>query len=285
MKILICVLLALTFVSEVSLAQENDGAKIVTADDDGGGITNSKMKAMAGSESRYSFKMNLKYLGSSIKDPGKSNRPNPDNSLVIPKTELQGSVSGVYRIDKSTTLAAGTGITFVEPEKNLEQSEMATPYLTYSHSFSKYGMEHNSSAKYSYYTGRTRDSGRDMHLTLSHYFAKKVGDSRLTIGADVGIGGSTFTVSDTDDLDWGWGLSPFAEYMIKDGFTATVVVVTGGSHYRLRDKIESDTILAELGVGIAATEKIYVNPVIAMYPEDPNLDTTTFSVNTIVNAF
>lgn len=145
-------------------------------------------------------------------------------------------------------------------------------------------MEHDTYGKIGYYTGRSREAGRDLHFVVGDYFVKPLEGTRFSVGVDFGIGAKTFTKYNGDDYDWGWGLSPFAEYKISDSFNATLMITTGGSHYR-RGELLSDTIFAEFGLGYSLTDVVYINPVVAMYPESPDLETTTISIDTIVSAF
>ncbi|MCB0407185.1 MAG: hypothetical protein KDD34_03210 [Bdellovibrionales bacterium] len=250
-------------------------------------VSNSKVKAMTGSESKFSLQGEFNYSGASIKKPFGNERPNPEHNLVAPETELEGNLGVAYRINRSTTLGVGSGLTFVAPtNEGLNKAEVTTPYMKLAKTYKAFGAEQVTTAKFRYYTGRDRDVGRDTAYSLLHYLAYQVGQSRWTVGADLG---ATYWTHLSDakkgDYEYGWGATPFVEYKINDRFALTNSITFGGTHYQgtRADKLRSDQIYGDLGVNISLMEGVVVTPQIEYYTADLKPETSTVGVAAIIS--
>lgn len=250
-------------------------------------VSNSKVKAMAGSESKYSMAGDFQYNGASIEKPFGNKRPNPENNLVAPQTELKGNLGLAYRMNSNTTINAGSGVVFVAPtEEGLNKSEVSTPYLKLNKTYKAFGAEQVTTARFKYYTGRDRDVGRNTAYSLLHYLAYQLGQSRWSMGADLGATYWTH-LSDAEkgDYEYGWGATPFAEYKISDRWALTNSFTFGGTHYQgtRAEKFRDDTIYGDLGVNVALIEGVVMTPQIEYYPGDLKPETSTIGITAIVN--
>lgn len=250
-------------------------------------VTNAKVKAMSGSRSKFSLQAELTYQGASIEEPFSNKRPNPDNAVVVPQSELSGNLGMAYRFDEKSSLGLGTGVTFVNPaEEGFNESEVSVPYLKYKRTYKAFGVEQITTAKFRYYTGRYRKSGQDTAYTLLQYMAYPIGESAWTLGADLG---ATYWANSrrVDDLpDYGWGATPFVEYKLSDKFGLTTSVTVGGTHYVRNDgawNLTSDTIYGDFGVSMAFTDDINVTPKVVYYPDNMKPESTTVAVSAIIN--
>lgn len=276
-------------------------------------ITNARMRSELGSKSQWSFKSSLGYSGGSVEKPFDAIRPNYRASATIESlTAISGNVGVNYRISKGGNLSFGTGIMIMDPlhgditestfkdprisKKGAEQkrTQVATPYLDYSHGYRAMDMQMISSVTYSHYTEEDATDYYNLmgNLSVSQTALANLGDSKwqggVSLSLDKDIAKGSFANSAPDDMrsDYGIGLYPFAEYEFNDKYSfRTVFGYFQFAKYEEANELVQLDPYQSMGVGIALTRDIYIYPNVQFTPKDVRADRTNVALSANLNLF
>lgn len=114
-------------------------------------ITDARVRALSGSESKYHLKLELEYSGSDISRPFASEQKDFSDGRTKP-TYIEGSFSFRYRTNKYATFGVGSGLKFDKPFNHAENLDVSNPYWNYNRSYRLWGWQQNTSFKHSWYT-------------------------------------------------------------------------------------------------------------------------------------
>lgn len=251
-------------------------------------ITDAKIKADAGSLSRYSLKFNLSYYGPTLGDISSKDQPNPDGSNGSYETSLGGSLGGRFRIDPKTTVSLGSGLKVIHPFHGAERTDLNNPYLSYDMTNKINGIQMRNSFGVSYitvpnYTAVGEYGGLNYDLSLSY----DLGASGFAISMDSSIGyylyKRDYVPSDKKATRSQISVYPGMKYNFSDKLS--VNTSTAISVYNPRQKsnefaLLNKTVTQRLGLGYAYSRDIYVAPYLTLYPDRLATDTTTFNIST-----
>jgi len=265
-------------------------------------ITNRKMLAEAGSKSKYSLSTSLGYSGGSIKDPLNAVRPNIVGEVGSKDfADLGGSVSGRYRLDSTSNLSAGVGITWVAPLETEKPEGLETnrvdasePYLGYTKvkAWSN-GVQSVLGATLTVYTDSFyRDLGYQTGMSFSANNVYEIGESGVSLGVLGSVGFRTFdkvgSAVYSRQSDYSGGIYPFLEYVINDTFNLrTISGVWVYQHRRSEEDLtfSKNVIYQSVGVGISVTRDIFLYPNVQFIPEDIRDDRTNVAMSASINLF
>ncbi|MGZ3775408.1 MAG: hypothetical protein ACXVCY_08085 [Pseudobdellovibrionaceae bacterium] len=278
-------------------------------------ITNARMRAEAGSKSKWSVKANLAYQGGSVEKPFDKERPNYRKGTTGQAlTYLSGTVGMAYRATDKDAIRVGTGITMLTPLHNnlddLKSNQLgdshdtkvlnvSTPYIEYSRSFRAGNIMHMPSLSYShateqYDTDVLKNIGT---VSLAHTMVADIAGSNFQPGVSIA---TDYTLFKDDPqaidvmnrkgarIDYDLGVYPFLEYSFNDRYSfRTVFGYFSYAHYR-NDEASSLQRLASyqsMGVGVAVTREIYLYPNVQFIPDDIRSDRTNVGLSSTLNVF
>lgn len=278
-------------------------------------ITNARMRAEAGSKSKWSVKANLAYQGGSIEKPIDKERPNYRKGTTGQAlTYLTGTVGVAYRATDKDAIRLGTGVTMLTPFHNntddLKSNKLgddpetkvmnvSTPYIEYSRSFRTGNIMHMPSATYSHATEQydvdvLQSVGS---ISLDHTMVADIEGSNFQPGIAISAGYSlykdgaqSFDMMETRGArsDYDIGLYPFLEYSFNDTFSfRTVFGYFAWSHYRSEDAATFERLVSyqSMGIGISLTREIYLYPNVQFIPDDIRSDRTNIGLSSTLNVF
>jgi hypothetical protein len=276
-------------------------------------ITNARMRAEAGSKSKWSVKANLSYSGGSVEKPLDKLRPNYRSGVAQEtRTSLGGTLAIAYRATDKATLRAGTGISVLTPfhnkDKELGQNHyensgtrimnVSTPYLELSSAFRKDNLMLMPSATIAYFSEqRTReDMKKDFEVSADLTMVSELEGSNWQPGITASgyydfhqDGKQDFDVIGNDDArdDYGIGLYPFIEYAFNDRYSFRTLLGFSFTHVRSEnaDTFIKDKVYQSMGVGIALTKEVYLYPNVQFLPDDIRGDLTNVGVSTTFSVF
>lgn len=328
MKTTIAFLFALSLTGANALAQEEQNAQpntsTVKASDvqkpdeqqksELDEITNARMRAEAGSKSKWSVKANLNYQGGSVEKPFDRERPNyRATSSTQTVTSLSGTVAAAYRMTDKIAARFGTGVRMLTPFHNKDREvaqnhyensdtrvmNVSTPYLEFSRAFRAGSLMHNPSLTYSHSTDQfdvdiVQSIG---NLSFSHTIVGEFEGTGWQPGASV-ILDYTFYKDGAQDFDtignpngrddYNVGLYPFLEYAFNDTYSfRTVFGYFAYSHYRNDDAGRFQRLVSyqSVGVGISVTPEIYLYPNVQFIPDDARAERTNVALSTSLSVF
>ena len=256
---------------------------------------NNRMKVLLGSKSLWSGQLNFTYLGSSISHPFNALAPNPGNQVPPPLVTLSGIVSARYRLDDKTTLGLGTGLTTQTPLQGPKNSTIADPNVDIAHFFSLGPFQDRLDFLLTLWTNSqyNRDYGYRFGVTaLNELFY--VTNFGLTAGLAIQMDYNLFDTSKQYDtsqqIQYDFFFSPYFEYQLSSKVNLRSVINFGALHnVNLGGKFAfyTPSISQTFGVGIIASNSLFVYPFIQFFPFSGNVTTNTILVgaNTIINLF
>jgi hypothetical protein len=259
-------------------------------------ITDAKIRADAGSLSKYSAKFSLSYYGPTMNDVSQKMQPNPDNSNAPKETAISGSISTRYRLDPQSTISFGTGVKAVSPGYATNRYDINDPYVSYDVT-TKIGkhLQMRNSPGFSYITTPNyRNTGEDSAVKFDQSLAYQIEDTNFFATFDTSLGYYFYNR----------GYVPGAIKKGGDGAASRyTAAVYPGFKYRYNDTISFATSLAisewnprsvdsstvlwrtsatqRLALGWAITHDIYVSPYLDIYPQALAFDTTTMNIATV----
>lgn len=251
-------------------------------------ITDAKIKADAGSLSKYSLKFNLSYYGPTFGDLGAKDQPNPDGSIGTYETSIGGSLGGRYRIDKRTTISVGSGIKLIHPFHGMDRTDLNNPYISYDMTNKFSGIQMRNSIGASYITiPNYKNVGEYAGLNYDASFSYDLGMSRFAIGLDTSIGyylyNRDYIKKDGKANRSSVSFYPTLKYNFSDKLNVNTSTNISFWNPRSRSNetvLLNKTVSQRLGVGYAYTRDIYVAPYINFYPDRFSDDATTLNIST-----
>lgn len=252
-------------------------------------ITDAKLKAEAGSLSKYSMKGNLSYYGPTMGDLSAKDQPNPDGSVGTYETALSGTVGIRYRLDSNSSLSGGTGLKVIHPMHGAERTDVQTPYLSYDvTSKSAAGVQMRNSYGVSMVTIPNYVKIGEVG-TASYDFSSvyALGESRFSIGLDSNISyyfyNRAYEKKDGSASRGGLALYPTLKYSINDrwGFATSTALTWMSPRYRSNETILLPrTASQRVGIGYGYSRTIYVYPYLTVFPTRMAWDSTTMNIST-----
>jgi hypothetical protein len=251
-------------------------------------ITDEKLKADAGSLTQFSLRANLAYYGPSPANLSELNQPNPDGVVSATSTAISGTLGGRFRLDSSTSISLYAGVSddyAFHPQQTLDAN---SPSLSFDKTFRIGGLQILSSPGVTLITQQVyKHRGEVAGATYYLSGVYRLGKSGVSLGAENSIGyyffGRDYSSTDGKVRQLNMSISPFVKYNFTDRLNVNTYV--GLTEYHLRNSGDitnlNDRLVTEkLGVGIAVTRDIYINPYIQFFPSDITVGETTLNIAT-----
>lgn len=276
-------------------------------------ITNARLRAEAGSKSKWSVKANLSYSGGSVEKPLEKIRPNYRSGTTQDiATALGGTMALAYRATDKLTVRGGTGLSMRTPfhnkDKEIAQNhyensdrkviDVSTPYAELSSAFRKGNFTLMPSATLSYFSKQIdRETfKKDFDLSADITGLVEFEGSGWQPGITAGVNNTFYQdakadsdVIGNDDArdDYTVGLYPFVEYAFNDKYSFRTLLGFTFTHVRSEnaDTFIKDKVYQSMGVGIAMTKEVYIYPNVQFLPDDIRADKTNVGISTTFSVF
>lgn len=250
-------------------------------------ITDAKMRADAGSLSRYSMRFSLGYYGPPIGELDQRKQPNPDGSVGNSDTAISGSVNAVYRFSSNSTLSMGTGIKALTPFHGLQRFDTSDPYLSYGLTDKLGAVQMRNSFGVSAVTQYNyRQVGEYAGLNWDSSYVYALGTSKFSVGTDTSLGyylyNRSYIPKDGKAVQYSLSMYPMVKYTFNDKLSMNTSVAVSWWNLRRRENpwlLENRTLSQRLAVGWAIRRDIYLQPYLNFYPEHLAMDSTTFNIS------
>ena len=248
-------------------------------------ITDAKLKADAGSLSKYSLKFNLSYYGPMVGDLGAKDQPNPDGSISPHATAISGSFGGRYRIDSASSISMGTGMKANHPFHGMDRFDINDPFLGYDRLIRFGDLQMRMSPSVSYITTpEYKDAGEYAGMGYDTSLIYNLGTSHMALGLDASLGyylyGRDYRNSDRSANQYTVSTYPTFKYNFTDKLNINTSVKLAWANFRRahdKNQLIPQTISQRLGVGYALTRDIYLFPYLNFYPNSFTQDSTTLN--------
>jgi hypothetical protein len=252
-------------------------------------ITDAKIKADAGSLSRYSLKFSLSYFGPPVGDLSNKKQPNPDGSIGSFDTALQGAISGRYRLSKQSAISLGTGMGARTPFHGTEQVDVKNPFIGIDRTgrLGDVQMRNQISLEVATYP-EYRDVAQWGTLDYKSSLVYNFGTTPWAVGLDSSINyfmyereyikadrsAGRYTVAFYPELKYNWS--------DKLNVYSSVAIKFANPRERSNEwDMLNKTLTQRVGLGYAVSRDIYLAPNLNFYPDNANLNSTTFNFATI----
>jgi hypothetical protein len=259
--------------------------------EDSNTLTDAKLKADAGSLSRWSAKTSLSYFGPTFGDLSAADQPNPDGSVGNYSQAIKGSVSARYRLSPDSTISAGTGISLNKPFHGWDRTDVNNPFISYDFS-DRFGRL------------QMRNSPGLTISTVPNYTAiGQIGGVSWDNSLVYGVGGGFALSFDSSFSYWIFNRE-YRPGSIKKGGDGTAgqysISWYPGFKFNMTDKLNlytsagfslqnprsagnattllNKTVSLRLGLGYAFTRDVYFAPYVQSYVTQLALDTTSINV-------
>lgn len=256
-------------------------------------ITDTKLKAEAGSLSRYSLKLNLSYYGPVLSDLSAADQPNPEGSVGVYATSLGGSLSMRIRQSASQAWSLGTGLKVIHPFHGMDRTDINNPYLSYDVSHRSGNLQYRTSPGLSVITvPNFTKIGEYGALNWDNSVVWNIGDSSFAMSLDSGIGyylyNRGYQKSDGKASLYTVSLVPGLKYNLNDRWSFNTS--WGLLWWNPRSRDDQSVMLPRMvnqriGAGYGISRGVYFAPFIQFYPERIASDTTTVNMSTIFSLF
>jgi hypothetical protein len=252
-------------------------------------ITDPRLRAEAGSTSRYSVKATVGYAGPQIDNMSNPNTPNPDGTSGRHKTNLSGAIGVRLRIDRDRAINFGTGVAAVTPFQNLQRFDVNDPFVSYDITEKVHSLQVHLSPSIAIKTvPEDKAVGQDAMLAFLVGTVYDIGVSRWSLSMDTRIDYALYdrpyVKTDKRAVQGNVGLFPGVKYKVNDSLNVAASVGIGYLNPRsLGDQtaLQPKTVNGRLGVGWAPKRDIYIYPYITMYPSALSFNTTSLNFSTI----
>jgi hypothetical protein len=258
-------------------------------------LTDIRLRAAAGSLSRYSANANLLFLGPSVGNPSEPDRPNPDKTIRENAQTLNGNLSFRYRFDSDHTLALGGGMAIVHPLQGADRTNANNPFIAYSVAENIGGVEMLISPGITYFTVPAYKAvGEVGGATLTDGMVFHLGNSRYSLSLD--ISGSYWyynrpyqkptrkSLGDSTAQQMSAMSAPGLKYSFNDHLVAFASVDFQISNPRAVENNttwQDRTPSSRMGLSYAYDRAIFISPFIQTYPSLMSADATTMNIATI----
>lgn len=251
-------------------------------------ITDAKLKADSGSLSRYSLKFVFSYAGAPVGDLNNPMQPNPDGSVGVYETNIGGSVSGRFRINKASTIGIGTGVTALTPFQGVKRYDVKNPFISYDITSKLAQLQIRNSISYSAVTNVIyRNLGEYGGLIYDNSLVYNLGLSAFAIALDSNLSYYLFErgydKKDKNAQRYSVAFYPAIKYNLNDQFNVNTSLNIGfwnprnsEDHTILMNKVLSQ----RLAVGYGYSHDIYFSPYLNFYPSQFGWDSTTINFST-----
>ncbi|MDG0816410.1 hypothetical protein [Bdellovibrio svalbardensis] len=256
-------------------------------------ITDAKLKADAGSLSRYSLKFNFTYNGPTLTDLSEKDQPNPDGSIGSFQTSLGGSIGARYRINSKSTVGISTGLKSIHPFHGAERTDLSNPSLTYDYSSRIAGIQMKNSPGFVLRTVPDFTKvGQYGMLLDNHSLVYDLGPSGFSIGTDMAVGyflyNREYQTADGKAARYSFEFNPNLKYNFSDKLS--FVFSSNISLWNPRGRSDQFALLnksinQKLGLGYAYQRDIYINPFLTFYPQHLTWSGVTLNLTTIFSVF
>lgn len=257
---------------------------------------NNRLKTLEGSKSPWSFQLNLSYYGSSIDHPLSENAPNPGNEVPAPLVYTTGTIAGRYRLDKTTTIGVGIGVTAYKPFQGFKDPSAANPYADIAKSYRIGPFKGRGDFQLGFYTD-------NQYSTLDGYIFGPTLTNEIYYTSDFGLTSGLFLEFDynffksndsgqyptNQQTEWDIYTDPYFEYSLSKKVNLRSVIGIGSLHNNNQPgswALFHPKIYQTFGVGFAALEAWYIYTYVKVRNyNDVSDKTVTFGFNTIINLF
>lgn len=248
-------------------------------------LTDAKLKADAGSLSRYSLRSTLAYYGPTLNDFGAKDQPNPDGSPGNYKTALSGSLGLRIRTSSDHTISMGTGLKAIYPFHGMERFDVNDPYLSFDFANRFGGLQMRNSVGGSYVTSPDYIKiGEYGTVDLKNSLVYDLGASGFAIGFETSYGhflyNRGYEKKDKNAARNNLSFSPNMKYNITDKLNVSSSMNMSFWNPRSVDNqsvMWNRTMTQSLGLGYALKRDVYLSPYLRFYPDRLAADTTTFN--------
>lgn len=259
-------------------------------------LTDAKLKADAGSLSRFSMKASLSYFGPTFGDLSASEQPNPDGSVGNYSQAIKGSLSARYRLSPDSAISAGTGISLIKPFHGWDRTDVSNPFVSYDFSsrFGKLQMRNSPGLTISTvpnYTAIGQIGGVSWDNSLIYGIA-----GGLALSFDTSLAYWIFTreyypgptkssnpkarLGDGNASLYSVSWYPGFKFNFSDKFNVNTSAGFQLANPRSEDigALWNKTVSLRMGMGYAFTRDIYFAPYVQTFVTKLAFDTTTINV-------
>lgn len=266
-------------------------------------ITNRKMRAEAGSKSKFSLASSLEYSAGSLEKPISSTRPNIRGATgTTDVSRLGGSVGMKYALSSTEAVRLSIGLRWITPFMDMPDGyngsrfDADNPVLNYQKIFRWLGGVQTvlQTGPTIYTASNLRDNGFLLNWNLALNNAYELGKSGFSVGMLTQGGFSQFSRDERDgrslrgiQSDYYFGAYPFLEYVINDTFN--VRTISGLFVYEhLRNEPSAFTFLKNkvyqsVGLGVSITRDVFLYPNIQFIPGDIRAENTNVALAANIN--
>ena len=258
-------------------------------------VTDAELRAMAGSQSKWSLSGGISYYGPSIDRLDSEIKPNPENTAMETRTSGSASLSARYRYSSKTSISIDSGVSFYTPLSGATDGEVDDPGITLSKLYSPFGLQMRSRYSASVTTNAYyRDRGQIGRLNMSHDFKKKLGGPESPLLWSVGSSFNyfaferSFSRGDGRVSNYLFSVYPGLQYDVTSDFNLGTSLAFGYSNLREEENWWNwDRRLwsQRLTIGYALTRNAYFKPYFNFFPERFTWDTTSVNLNLYLNLF
>jgi len=295
--------------SKIESLQKKD-EQMKSIDDE---ITNNKLRAELGSNSKWSLRSVVNYQGGTIQRAFNEERPEiraegEEDGVV----GLSADVAIKYRTSERTSLNFGTGInvdrlfhrTFSESvnadldsnkrdEKGnvRRNANISDPYAEFNYAYKLGGLQNYTAVSAGLYTDSfiTDVIGREYSAALQHSLIHNVGNNGFGMAfAYVGYiykDESNFDSRGSRRMESVAYASPFYEYAINDKYNFRTVFNWFSFNKRFGDDFRQAVIQQSMGLGISVTRDIFLYPNIQFLPQNRRAELTNVALSANINVF
>lgn len=256
-------------------------------------ITDAKLKADAGSLSRFSLKFNLTYTGPTMGDLSAPDQPNPDGSVGSFQTALGGSMGLRYRLNSKSSVGVSTGIKAIHPFHGAERTDMSNPALTYDYSMRVWDMQMKNAPGLVYRTiPEFKRIGQYGMIYDNHSIVYDLGPNGFSVGVDMAAGyflyDKEYETKDGKAPRYTLEFNPNVKYNFSDKLS--FVTSSNLAFWNPRARTDNFALLnksinQKVGMGWAAARDVYINPYFTFYPAYMTWESVTMNVSTIFSVF
>lgn len=256
-------------------------------------ITDAKLKADAGSLSRYSLKFNITHTGPTLGDFSAKDQPNPDGTIGSYQTAFGGAMGARYRINSKSTVGISTGVKLVHPFHGVERMDLNNPLLSFDYTTRVDGVQLKNSPGFVLRTAPDFTKvGQYGMLFDNHSLVYDLGASGFSVGADMAVGiflyEREYQIKDGKAAHYSFEANPNLKYNFSNKFS--VITSSNISLWNPRSRSDQYALLnksvnQKLGLGYSFRRDIYLNPFLTFYPQHLTWSGVTLNLTTIFSIF
>lgn len=269
-------------------------------------ITNRRLRADAGSLSKWSGAMFFNYQGGSLANPTQPERPNIVNGAdALTLQNFRGEIGIRYRLSDLDSLSMSTGLFMTTPfhssistsnqslkenfDENHQKITVADPFLKYTHVDKFQSWQSVSTFRPTLITNsQQKNAGYNSSYYFAQTFMHDLGKTGFSYG---GLFSATFYTFNNENQDLSsnvLGFYPSAEYIINDIYN--IRTIFGFQVYEQYRSMNSDTwvkrkVYQSIGLGISISRDVFLYPNIQFIPSDIRLDRTNIALSANINVF